>query len=69
MYFAVAASTWLDLIERVNAAVAFTIPVPNAVIPGAHAEGAELLKEARRHLNAGNTDAAIVSARGATRSG
>jgi len=64
-YFAIAASTWLDLIERVSAAVAFTIPIPIAVTSGAHAEGAELLKEARHHLNAGNIDAAIVSARGA----
>jgi hypothetical protein len=64
-YFAIAASTWLDLIERVNAAIAFTIPIPIAVTSGVHAEGAELLKEARHHLNAGNIDAAIVSARGA----
>lgn len=64
-FFAIAASTWLDLIERVSAAVAFTIPIPIAVPSGAHAEGAELLKEARHHLNAGNIDAAIVSARGA----
>jgi hypothetical protein len=64
-HFTIAASTWLDLIELVSAAVAFTIPIPIAVIPGAHAEGAELLKEARGHLNAGNIDAAIVSARGA----
>jgi hypothetical protein len=64
-YFAIAASTWLDLTERVNAAVAFTIPIPLAVTSGAHAEGAELLKQARHELNAGNVDAAIVRARGA----
>jgi predicted S18 family serine protease len=64
-HFSIAASTWLDMIERVSAAVAFTIPIPIPVISGAHAEGAELLKEARHHLNAGNIDAAIVSARGA----
>ncbi len=64
-FFTIAASTWLELIERIAAAVAFTIPVPIAVGSGAHAEGAELLKEARYHLNAGNIDAAIVSARGA----
>lgn len=64
-HFSIATSTWLDLIERVNAAVAFTIPIPITVIPGAQAEGAELLKEARHHLNAGNIDAAIRSARGA----
>jgi hypothetical protein len=61
--FVIASSTWLDLTEQVSAAVAFTIPIPVAITPGAHAEGAELLKEARRHLNAGNIDAAIVSAR------
>jgi hypothetical protein len=64
-HFAIAASTWLDLTERVSAAVAFTIPIPIAITTGAHAEGAELLKEARHHLNAGNIDAAIVAARGA----
>jgi len=64
-YFSIATSTWLELIERVSAAVAFTIPIPIPVISGAHAEGTELLKEARHHLNAGNIDAAIVSARGA----
>lgn len=63
--FAIASSTWLDLIERISAAVAFTIPIPILIASGAQAEGAELLKEARRHLNSGNIDAAIVSARGA----
>lgn len=64
-HFSIAASSWLDLIERISAAVAFTIPIPIPITPGAHAEGAELLREARHHLNAGNIDAAIVSARGA----
>ena len=64
-HFTIATSSWLELIERVHAAVAFTIPIPIAVTSGAHAEGAELLKEARHHLNVGNIDAAIVSARGA----
>lgn len=56
---------WPDLTEKVRAAVAFTIPIPIAITPGAYAEGAELLEEARSHVNAGNIDAAIVSARGA----
>jgi len=64
-YFAIAASTWLDLVEQVDAGVAFTIPIPIIIGTGARAEGAELLREARGHLNAGNIDAAIVSARGA----
>jgi hypothetical protein len=62
-YFTIAASTWLDLIERVSPAVAFTIPVPIAVADGALAEGAALLKEARRQLNAGDFEAAVVTAR------
>jgi hypothetical protein len=60
--FTIAASTWLDLIEQVTPAVAFTIPVPIAV-EGALAEGGALLKEARRQLNAGDFEAAIVTAR------
>jgi hypothetical protein len=64
-HFAIASSSWLELIERVSVAMAFTIPIPIAITTGAYAEGAELLKEARHHLNAGNVDAAIVSARGA----
>jgi hypothetical protein len=63
VYFTIAASTWLDLIERVTPAVAFTIPVPIAAAEGALAEGAALLKEARRQLNAGDLEAAIVTAR------
>ena len=63
VYFTVAASTWLDLIERVTPAVAFTIPVPVAAADGALAEGAALLKEARRQLNVGDFEAAIVTAR------
>jgi hypothetical protein len=62
-YFTIAASTWLDLIERVNASVAFTVPVPVATAEGAIAEGAALLKDARRLVNEGNIDAAIVTAR------
>jgi hypothetical protein len=62
-YFTIAASTWLDLIERVSPAVAFTIPVPIAVTDSALAEGAALLKEARRQLNTGDFDAAIVTTR------
>lgn len=62
-YFTIAASTWLDLIERVSPAVAFTIPVPIAAAEGALAEGAALLKAARHQLNAGDLEAAIVTAR------
>jgi cell division septum initiation protein DivIVA len=62
-HFAIPASTWLRLIEQVNAAVAFTIPIPIAVTAGAHAEGAELLKEARHQLNAGDFAGAVVTAR------
>jgi hypothetical protein len=63
VYFTIAASTWLDLIERVTPAVAFTIPVPVAAAEGALAEGAALLKEARHQLNDGDFEAAIVIAR------
>jgi hypothetical protein len=63
VHFSIAASTWLDLIERVTPAVAFTIPVPIAVAGGALAEGATLLKEARHQLNAGDFEAAAVTAR------
>jgi hypothetical protein len=63
VYFTIAASTWLDLIERVTPAVAFTIPVPVAAADGALAEGATLLKEARHQLNAGDFEAAAVTAR------
>jgi hypothetical protein len=62
-YFTIAASTWLDLIERVSPAVAFTIPVSVAAAEGALAEGAALLKEARHQLNAGDVEAAVVTAR------
>jgi hypothetical protein len=51
-------------VEQVNAGFAIPIPIP-IIGTGARAEGAELLKGARPHLNAGNIDAAIVSARGA----
>ena len=62
-YFTIAASTWLDLIERVSASVAFTIPIPVGIAEGAIAAGAAQLKDARRLLNEGNFDAAIVAAR------
>jgi hypothetical protein len=62
-HFTIAASTWLDLIERVSASVAFTIPIPVATAEGAIAAGAALLRDARRLLNEGNTDAGIVVAR------
>lgn len=62
-YFTIAASTWLDLIERVSASVAVTVPVPVATGEGAIAAGAVLLRDARRLLNEGNFDAAIVTAR------
>lgn len=63
VHFNIAASTWLDLIERVTPAVAFTIPLPVAAAEGAVAEGAVLLKEARHQLNAGDFEAAAVTAR------
>lgn len=62
-YFTVAASTWLRLVERVNAGVAFTIPIPIAAADGALAEGTERLLDARHHLNSGNFDDAITCAR------
>jgi hypothetical protein len=63
VYFTIAASTWLDLIERVSPVVAFTIPVPVAAAEGALAEGTSLLKAARHQLNGGDYEASIVTAR------
>jgi hypothetical protein len=57
------ASVWNDALEGLDAAITLTLTIALPSAEGAHREAADYLREARRLLNAGECDKAIVSAR------